>query len=231
MMARAFLSTSGQYLYVDQTPVTGPPFTIACWFCSTDLSAVQCLMFVGDKGSGNPGDPIYVQSRDSTGTSSAVSTSGYSANTWHHACGVFASATDRRAFIDGGSKGTDSTSRSPVGLDRVATGALARNTPTFYMSGSIAEAAIWSVALSDAEVTLLARGYSPTFVRPEYVKAYWQLVRDPDTEKVGGYNMIGYNTPTVARHPPIVYPSAVQRVASGVPLPIIMQHYQKTRVA
>jgi hypothetical protein len=182
-------------------------------------------MFIGDKDAGDQyhnliahgnvaGDPIYVQSRDASGTSSAVSTSGYSANTWHHACAVFGSGSDRRAFIDGGSKGTDSTSRAPTGLDRAAIGALARSLPTFHMSGHIAEAAIWNVALSDAEVALLARSYCPLFIRPEYLKAYWPLIREPDLDKVGRYNMTVYNSPGVMPHPPIIYP-AVPTVPLG----------------
>jgi hypothetical protein len=175
-------------------------------------------MFLGDKDAGDQyhnliahgnvaGDPIYVQSRDTSGTSSAASTSGYSANMWHHACGVFASDSDRRAFIDGGSKGNDSTIRSPAGLDRAAIGALARNVPTFHMSGRIAEAVIWDIALGDAEVALLTKGYCPLFMRPEHLKAYWPLIRDPALDKVGRYNMTVYNFPGVMPHPAIIYPA------------------------
>ena len=52
---------------------------------------------------------------------------------------------------------------------------------------------------------MLARGYSPLFVRPQNLVAYWPLIRDEDQDRVGGYDMAAYNTPSVAAHPPIIY--------------------------
>jgi hypothetical protein len=221
-MACSLDDASSQYLYANQAPVTGPPFTMACWFKSDDAAAVQCLMFVGDKDAGNQyhnliahggvsGDPIYVQSRDSSGTASAETTSGYSLDTWHHACAVFAAHNDRSAFIDGGSKGTDSNSKSPSGLDRIAIGALARDVTTFYTSGEIAEAAIWNVALTDAEVAILAKGFSPLLVRQHNLEAYWSLVREAEYEngnidRIKKHNLTDYGNPTDAAHCRIIYP-------------------------
>lgn len=41
-----------------------------------------------------------------------------------------------------------------------------------YFDGDIAEAAIWNVALSDAEIAMLAKGLSPLRVRPASLVSY-----------------------------------------------------------
>jgi hypothetical protein len=103
------------------------------------------------------------------------------------------------------------------------------------MSGSIAEAAIWNVALTDAKVAILAAGFSPLFVDPQSLVAYWPLVRDTDDDVVGGYDMTAYNTPTVASHPPkIFYPVSPHSVyfaaAAADAMPMAMDHYHRRRV-
>ena len=218
-MARFFNDASQEYLELDSAPITATPFTMACWFNSNDIGANQGLMWLGDKdvadhywamlanGAGG-GDPIAFQAVAGGGAANAVTSTGFSADTWHHACGVAVSAIDRAVFIDGGSRGTNVTSRTPLNADRITIGGLGDSTPTLYMSGAIAEAAFWNVALSDAEVALLAKGFSPLFIRPQNLVAYWPLIRDDDNDLIGGFDLTAFNTPTVATHPPlIVYPT------------------------
>jgi hypothetical protein len=155
------------------------------------------------------GDPIQVSTYDFEGPfTPAVTTTGYSINTWHHACGVWASSSDRRAFIDGGSKGTDSTdnpiSNTPT---HTSVGRIYRNTgDTESMDGSIAEAAIWNVALTDAEVGVLATGIKPTQVRPENIVLYVPLVRDTDKDLIGGLSFSKVGSPAISRHTRVYYP-------------------------
>ncbi len=212
-MARAFDDASSEYLELDSAPVTAAPFTLSCWFNSDDLTVNQMLMFVGDKDSTEDfwrlsakgdtgGDPLRFNVNDGTSGSADTST-GYSASTWHHACAVETASNNRACFIDGGSKGTDATSVSPVAADRVSIGRSGDSSPGQYMSGNIAEAAIWSVALSDAEVALLAKGFSPLFIQPHNLVAYWPLIRDDDNDWIGGFDLAAFNTPTVATHPPL----------------------------
>ena len=75
------------------------------------------------------------------------------------------------------------------------------------MDGRIAEAAIWNVELTDAEVAILGKGFSPPFIRPESLVFYAPLIRDEDDDRVGGLSLTAYNTPTIASHPPIIYPA------------------------
>lgn len=217
-MARAFDDGSSQHLELDSPPITAAPFTISAWINSDELTTNQTCIFIGDKdvadnfwalrlSGATGGDPVSFFALDGT-TVSAATSSGYSADTDHHICAVETAADDRAVFIDGGSKGTNATSVTPAGADRVAIGRSGDSTPGFYMSGNISEVAIWNVALSDAEVALLAKGFSPLFIQPHNLVAYWPLIRDDDNDRIGGFDLTAINTPTVATHPPlIVYPA------------------------
>lgn len=215
-MARLFASGASQYLAVAQAIVSGPPFTMAARFNVTDLTGDHLLLSVADVDDTNyyalyangsrAGDPVAAQCWDGA-HHKAESTVGYTANTWHHACGVWAADDDRRAYIDGGNKGTNTDSAVVANLDNCRVGVSADSTPWGYCNGAVAEAAIWNVALTDAEVAILGEGFSPLFVRPQNLVAYWPLIRDEDQDRVGGYDLTAFNTPGIAVHPPMLYPA------------------------
>lgn len=216
-MSRLFDDGANQYLKVDSALVTTEPFTLACWFYSDDDTNDQTLISIADKDATQPyhslqirGDDVDDPLRATTfdGTSAyAVSTSGYTANTWHHACGIWAAANDRRVYIDGAGKGTSAVNKATAGHNSCAIGVSADSTPTRYLSGRIAEAGIWNIALTDDEVAVLAKGYSPLFVRPQNLVAYYRLIQDEDQDCVGGYDMTPFNAPTIKPHPPVLYPA------------------------
>lgn len=203
---------------VDATPITATPFTLSVWVRPSDVTSLQGVFWIGDKDSGTQfyalilegqavGDPVTARAVAGTLQDASTSTS-FVLNTWQHLCGVFASATDRRVFLNGGGKGTNTTSRVPSGLDRVSLGRLDDSTPTDPFSGQIAEAAIWSVALNDDEVVQLARGHAPTMVRAASVIAYWPIVGrfNPETNSLNAaYNLALSGGPMVAvRGPPVI---------------------------
>jgi hypothetical protein len=238
-MARSFVASSSQYLLRGELVRDSYPLTLACWFRSTNADAWQSLISLSDSSSGNHYinleirgdlvDQVRIIVRDAAGYEYANSTSGYSANTWHHACGVAASSTDRRAFIDGGSKGTNSDAKSfPSYVSRTGIGALVRSIISACMDGHIAEAAVWGAALTDAEVAILAEGYSPPFVRRQSLIAYWPLIRDVDIDIAGGYHLTGYNSPGIAPHPRVIYPApqAVMRAARRI-TPLLLRAVEK----
>ena len=217
-MARLFDDANNQYLTNAASPVSTEPITLACWFNSNDGTIVQDLIAVFD-GSANVisieasggagGDPVVALSLINGGASFAIAetSTGYTANTWHHACGVFASHTSRIAYIDGGSAGSNTDSIVTPALSVVYIGVLFPATRP--MSGMIAEAAIWNVALTAAEVAVLATGVSPLMVRPESLVAYWPLVRDLN-DRVGGLVLTtSASAPTVADHIRVFYPVGV----------------------
>jgi hypothetical protein len=218
-VARLFDDASTQYLEVDSTPLTQVPATLACWFRSDDITLTQALISLADKdddndrltlfaGGGTAGDPVIAQTTNQLGsTAAAVSSTGYSADVWHHACGVFAANNDRRAFIDGGSKGTNTTTRSMVSgqIDRVSIGRLGSLTVGNYMSGRIAQAAIWNVALSDAEVAALARGIAPPYIQPAALIAYWPAwgTHSPEIDLTTGNRQLVVSGAVSANHAPV----------------------------
>ena len=220
-MARHFNGADNEYLKNANAPVTAYPLTMACWFNSYSATADQYFICVVDYDTdpigdfqalvargGGTGDPVWASSyRTGQSAASAVTSSGYSINTWHHACGVFAAADDRAVFIDGGSKGTNATSVVMEHISACSIGTVWRNdNPSVWMYGAIAEAAMWNAALTDEEVAILAKGYSPLLVRPQNLVAYWPLIRDTDDDIVGGFSMTPVNSPTVAAHPRVFYP-------------------------
>ncbi|MHC4346685.1 MAG: LamG domain-containing protein [Planctomycetota bacterium] len=247
-MAFLFDDANTEYMIVLAATKTSVPLSMACWFSPDDLTVGQCLMSIANNNSdvnyfslearGDvAGDHIRAGTRSSVGYVAAISTNGYVANAWHHACGVWASSGDRRVYLDGGNTGTNNFDRTPSGLNRTAVGVLCRQNKFLYTSGLIAEAAIWDVALTDAEAAILAAGYSPLFVRPQNLLVYWPMVRKLGTgqgiELMQGKQLLVGIAPDNGSHCPVRYPAAgqLQRVASGIPLAIIMQHYKKTRVA
>lgn len=219
-MARAFDNASSQYLEYGSALFSAYPITIACWFNSDDDAAAQTLFSLSDSSASNQqfvvlmadgtltNDPVRALVYDSGGQDHALSTTGYSTGTWHHACGIFTSATHRAAFIDGGSKGTQTDTRNwPSGLDVTTLGRRTDSAPGQYMSGYIAELGVWTVALSDEEVASLATGISPKAIRPGSLGAYIPLIRDNDEDIVGGYSFTAGGGPTIVEHPPVIYPA------------------------
>jgi hypothetical protein len=165
-----FDDASNEYLNLNSAILTGPPLTFAGWFKSNDDTDSQRLMGISDTNGNSTamiqirgdvaGDPIYMVTINSAGSFSlATTTTGFSANTWHFAVGVWAATNDIRIYIDGGNKGTDTTSISPSGLDNTTIGAIVRtdSSPAFGISGKISSAMLWNRVLSDSEIALLYR--------------------------------------------------------------------------
>jgi hypothetical protein len=220
-MARLFDDASSQYLENATAPVTAVPLSVGCWFNSNDAAATQALVQIGVTGSNDncfvlfaagsvAGDPVRFQTR-TTSNGVADSTTGYTANQWHHALGVTSATTSRAAYIDGGNKGTNTTNLTPAGIDSVAVGR--RQANTAYMSGYIAEVAIWSAALTDDEAAVLAKGYSPLLVRPTSLVFYAPIIGrySPEIDLRGQANLTVTGA-TVADHPRVIYP-ARRRIA------------------
>lgn len=206
----ANLPTNTHY-EVGSAVVTAYPVTMACWFYVANTTTNRTLMDLGST-TGAHGQWLFVnssaqvgwESRSVNSASSATTTATYSANTWHHACGIGAGNQDRRVFLDGGNKVTEGVLGRVfnAGIDRTLIGRRLRtNSATAPLTGRIAECAIWGVALSDDEVASLGRGYRPSLIRPESLVLYVPAIRDI-IDVVGGNPITATGgTPTVIEHP------------------------------
>ena len=222
-MARGFLQASSNYLQRSDTcGISGYPFTFACWFYASDLdiTGTRPLMRFSENSDGTgdnhdlrvrdaPDYDVLAVSNDQGVAQAFANTSTQaSTDTWHHAVGVWASATDRRVFLDGSGKGTNTTSVN-YATQAYTSFSLAG---TNYWSGSIGEGGLWNVALTDAEAAVLATGISPLAVRPQSLVAHWPLIgrTSPEIDLVGGFDMTLNNSPTAAAHPRVIYPGLPQ---------------------
>ena len=220
-MARAFTAATPHYLSVAAVPVSSLPISMACWFNSTTTAANQTLMGLAVSGTqtdwslrarGNvAGDPVTARSQVASSSVNADTSAGYTANVWHHACAVFASTTSRAAYLNGGSKGTETSSSSPSGVNRTAIGIDAFDLASAATDGRIAEAAMWNVALTDADVLSLAAGASPLLVRPEGLVAYWPLIgrTSPEIGLKSSANNLTVTGAVAGDHVRIYYPDSI----------------------
>lgn len=196
-------------------PVTAVPLTMACWFNVDTVTADYTLFGISNSGTNTDGffltafgtlasDPIGASAASSASFSTATTSfPGFSANTWTHACGTFASTTSRFAFINGVAGVEATTSKSPSGINDLSIGRLTRSSPVFYANGRVAECAIWDVVLTQDEISALAKGVEARYVRPASLVFYAPLVRGLG-DIVSGQTLTNNNTATVSEHPPII---------------------------
>jgi hypothetical protein len=208
-MARDFNGTN-QYLSTASGPVTTVPLTIACWFypdtittryslVSINSSSITVTGFFYISARGDlAGDPIRI-SVDANGTAAVNSTTGFVANSWNHACGVFESNSSRTVYCNGGGSATSTASYTPSNIVLMNIGYF-DTAATAYMDGRIAEVGVWNAALTAAEVESLADGMTCDKVRPQSLVFYAPLVRDLQDLR-GGLTITNNNTATVATHP------------------------------
>lgn len=208
-MARLFDDASNEYLRVNSAPVSAAPLTFAAWYARDDAANAGIVMSLHPDWSTG----WYLRTRADGKAWFAVSggvaetTTSADDTSWHHICGIEYAADNRAVLLDGGGKGTNSTPATPTPAITTI-GARAHSGGVYRLfSGRLAEVAIWNAALTDAEGAILAASYSPLFVRPQSLVAYWSLIRDEDQDRIGGYDLTAYNTPGIATHPPIIYPA------------------------
>jgi hypothetical protein len=212
-MAYDFTAASSQYLTCS-APVTAGPVTISCWFNAKDVTTTGSLVSIGIASGSNDvrftlfhagsvaGDPVrfFASNINPNALANADTTSGYTANTWNHACGVASSATSRTVYLNGGSQVTNTFSVAPVNLTTLAIGSRFLSGYGTYANALIAEVGIWNAALTAEEIASLADGMTCDKIRPQSLVFYAPLVRDLIDVK-GGLTITNNNSATVANHP------------------------------
>ncbi len=226
-MARLFDDIQEEYLGLNQAVFTSLPSAMVARFNSNDIEQGGSLFCMGASDSDEHyqrivirssagGNTVLAQSHAVGVSSSAETTVGYTVNTWQHACGIFASPTDRRILLDGGSKGTATLEVTPTGLDLSSIGVLNALVPRNYMSGMIAEVAIYDLSAypgaTDSDkadyfeaniLPHLAAGEPPGDYTTGLV-AYWPL-RDDDLDYADDFDLTPINTPSWAEHPTVLH--------------------------
>ena len=218
-MAHDFTGTTN---YAQKTPaVTGVPVSMFCHFYSDSLAATKPIIGLWT-GAGSV-DFIYMYTksdskfevaiRGSTGpdTQAATSTNTVSTGTWYRALAVVTSSA-QTVYIDGTkTAGGGVVTVPPAALDTLA---LARDNFTRYLDGRIAEAAVWSAALTDAEYASLNAGYSPMLIRPTSLVHYAPLLRGMTDRRGAAFSETGSGS--VIEHPRVIYPRRKQTYATSV---------------
>ncbi len=204
------------YLAAASAPATAAPLTMACWFRHTGSPAnsrhlvsisnpATSHFFSLGTGSGTVGT-IWAMAVDG-GISAAFTSTSLVSGQWHHAAAVFASGSQRSAYLDAGGKGSNTDVRSPASVSQTRIGS-----GTFgSFAGDVGEVAVWSVALTDDEVATLARGLSPLLLwhRLPNLVMYQDLVRPLNRPGVGPA-LTSYGGTSVTPHPRMIYPTSCQ---------------------
>lgn len=213
-MAILFNGTT-QYIQSSYTPPS-LPITMSCWFYVDPTIGAACNAWgIGASGSA---DGYVIQLRSSASpfairaisiagavNRNAQSTTTVNTGEWHHATAVFVSSTERYVYLDGSGKGSDTNSSSPAAQNQFRAAATPWQTAGTFLKGALADIALWSVQLTDDEVTSLGKGFSPLLIRPSALEIYGPLV-DLNTKAVNkaGDPTIGYvNSPTTQGGPPL----------------------------
>lgn len=188
----------------DSPPVTAYPYTMSAWVRTTDTATSQAVLWIGDKDVTNHraflriagnivGDPVVFTVQGGGAAADANTSSGVTSGVWHHVAAVATSSTDRAVFIDGGSKGTSATDVTPAGIDRIAVGRQVHSSPGAPLTGQVAWTAMWDVALTDAQVAILATGINPRRVRP--ADLVWVAPLDGVSSPEPDYNFVATQSP------------------------------------
>lgn len=236
-MARYFHQASSEYLSVSSAALTVTPITMACWFFSHDSapSDDQYLIDIHNTASDRFRDCFSLIASGFGGSRFGIvglhGTSGGSAQAdtnaasgrvwqpfqWQHACAVFAADSDRRVFLNASDKATDTALEgAPSGLNVTTVGRQTSLATGAYVWGRIADAAIWNVALEDAEISLLANLRArPWQIRPESLVAYLSLGPGAIFDVVNAFNFVATGT-RAALDPPYYYERDLWKFSSVV---------------
>lgn len=203
-----------QYLERASAIITTYPLSIAGWFNSDTLTVDQVIASLGQTATADSlgfamaagaqtGDPCWAGVYAGGAGSNAATTTAYTADTWHHIVAIFTSTTSRTCYIDGGSVGNNTTSRSPATPNRTSVGYVMAAAGGGYMNGEIAEVGFWNAVLNAAAISNLAAGVYPNQVQTGDLVSYYRLNDNTDvSDQWGSNDLTAYGSPpTGASHP------------------------------
>ena len=219
-MAYLFDDASLERLIMASAPLTAAPMSVSAWVYP-DANQNNGLFCLYD-GTSDEAFALLLQSGNTAAwfarhlavNASASSANTATLNTWNHVVGVESASNGRSVRLNGGTAGTDSTSKIPSGINAMLLASSISGAGDVYLSGRLAEVGVWNVALTADEQIALSVGYSPTMIRPGNLVAYWPMDRTTFNTGAGaitldrwrnGYSLTEVNTPAIADHPPMKY--------------------------
>ena len=169
----ATLNTYGKFngsnIYVQETLGAAAvyPYTLAVWTRTTTTST-QAIIQLADSSVPDHYSQIVIlsdgrfqlSSRAGGGSQSAISPDTDNDGEWHHVAAVFTSATDRKLYVNGVEKASDTTNTTPLNLGRLSVGRMGDSTPSLHYDGDVAKAQYYGVALTPAQIASLAAAAS-----------------------------------------------------------------------
>lgn len=168
------------------------PLTLAAWFRVDSAETIMQLFCVGSTTSNNPllclnfrgdlaGDPISAQFRgETTFTNSASERTGVVVGRWHFGVAVFRGLSNRQVFLDGVAGAADTATYDSPAFNAMNLGVWERTAFLQWLDGQIAEACIWSRALTISEIQELYRR-GPGWYQPQLPR------RIPYSEQQAGF--------------------------------------------
>jgi hypothetical protein len=150
-------------------------------------------------------DPIALLVTATTAVA-AVSSTGYSTNTWTVASAANPATNSRTAYINGGSPGNETTTKAPtIAQPETSIGCYtAAGVRSAFFAGDLAEVAWFNVGLSARQNAALGKGACP-LLASQGVVAYWPLWPGNTGTEVGlirGTALAATGTAS-ARHAPV----------------------------
>lgn len=216
-MAREF-NGSNQYLSASSTLLTDEPIDMLGFFNSDSNSANQTVLHLGNNGSngnywlqfagGVASDPIRaIKTNDAASAQGITSSIGYTINQWIVAAASFISNTSRASFINGSTKGTNTTSVGDPTPDFITIGASRQSSVASHFDGKAAEVYFLDANMSDDKHAMAGIGISPFWFMPvANIRAWYPLLGNDNNNMANGYpDLTATNSPTQVEHPANIF--------------------------
>jgi hypothetical protein len=211
MAYRSISGTLGNrhYLQILSTPVTAVPATLSLFrlYLSgqprfaiyrnivNERSGIQVSL---NEGTSPQRQVQFLSTSNNTAIFYAASVEGPLDSEWHFSGGVAGTLSSRIAYYDT-TKITDTNSITQSAFDTMIIGGSTAANPV-AANGQYAEVALWNVALTDADMASLSKGFKPYRVRPQHLVFYAPLVREIIDPR-GGRTINAINAVTIEPHP------------------------------
>lgn len=214
---------SSQYLSASSTLLTNEPIDMVIYAYPDSVASIMVPQNIGNSGATNGyytqtlrgdygGDPAAASKTNDAGAGNeADSSSAMSVSTWSVMGGSWISNTSRASYLNGGSKGTNTTSVTDPTPDYISIGVLRTSALNYYWNGRLAEAYVLDANMSDAQHEARGKGYSALWDVPvKNVRSWYPLLRTTDLQNrmAGGYpDLTATGSPTDVAHPEkVIYP-------------------------